>query len=289
MADEGSKELNWKEYEDITRFIYGNLGHKDGIKIVGYGQHCKVKGSSGISHQIDVLTEQTINGIKHLTAIECKFLAKKVDKDIVMKLQSIMTDAGIQSGIIVCRSGYTKDTKTYAEHVGIKLVELWEAGETDVKQGQAINFGMLDLHIDVTLTRPIITEIDFGFEKMTDEQQIMAMHYVKMYSLDGREIKFSKCIRAFSDALENEEAFDKTVTRKFAPSEKLIWNYKGEQREINEISFTGLLKRTKSKETKYFQLVDHVWLVMEEIFEKRRMTLSKSGMMYNFPYGQQKK
>lgn len=40
---------------------------------------------------------------------------------------------------------------------------------------------------------------------------------------------------------------------------------------------------------KYFNLVDHVWLVMEEIFEKRRMPLSKSGMMYNLPYDDRKK
>lgn len=143
-----------------------------------------------------------------------------------MKLRSIMSDAGIQSGIIVCRSGYTKDTKTYADHVGIKLVELWEAGVEDVKQGQVINFTTLDLHIGVTLTRPVITKIDFGFERITEEQQIMAMHYVKMHSLDGREIKFSKCIRAFSDALENEEPFDIITIRKFALSEKLVWNYK---------------------------------------------------------------
>ena len=289
MASDKSKELNWEEYEDITRFIYANLGHKKGVKIIGFGRDCKVKGRSGIQHQIDVLTEQSINGTRHLTAIECKFLKEKVDKTIVMKLQSIMSDADIQSGIIVCRSGFTKGTKTYAEHVGIRLVELREAGNQEVKKGQVINFGMLDLNMSITHTQTIITEIDLGFDKISDEQQIMGMHYARMHSLDGREIKFSKCVRAFSDALEDEEAFDRITTKTFAPNEKLIWNYKGKQQEINTVTFTGFLKRTKSNEKKSFELVDHVWLVMEELFEKRRMTLSKSGMMYNFPYGQQKK
>lgn len=280
-----NSKLDWKEYENIIQFIYGNLGHKDGIKIIGYGQDCKVKGQSGVSHQIDVLTEQTINGAKHLTAIECKFLAKKVDKDIVMKLKSIMEDAEIQSGIIVCRSGYTKGTKAYAEHVGIKLVELCEAGDKGVREGQEINFGILDINIGIEKIEAIITEIDFGFEKMTDERQTMAMHYAKMKTPDGREFKFSELMKRFSDALHKNESFDKPITVTFTPNQKLIWNYRGNDHDITTIAISGYLKFTSSKQTKSFNMVDHVWLIMEELFEKRRMTLSRTGMMYNFPYG----
>ncbi|MEJ5996577.1 hypothetical protein WG904_19270 [Pedobacter sp. Du54] len=173
--------------------------------------------------------------------------------------------------------------------MGIRLVELWEADDAEVKRGQAINFGMLDVRMNITCTRPIITEIDLGFEKITEEKQIMAMPYVSLSSSDGREVKFSKCIGSFSDALHNEDIFDRPVSRTFRPNEKLIWNRRGELKEISEIIITGYLKKTESTEMKYFNLVDHVWLVMEEIFEKRRMTLSKSGMMYNLPYDDGKK
>ena len=55
-------ELDWEEYEAITQYIYGALGKKYGIKVIGYGRNCKVKGKSGISYQIDVLTAQPDGG-----------------------------------------------------------------------------------------------------------------------------------------------------------------------------------------------------------------------------------
>jgi hypothetical protein len=47
------------------------------IKIKGYGHNCKVTGKSGLSHQIDVLTEQLDGEQLLLTAIECKYWNKK--------------------------------------------------------------------------------------------------------------------------------------------------------------------------------------------------------------------
>src|SRR5437868_11506271 len=98
-------EINWEEYEAITKYIYGALGEQHGIKVIGCGRSCTVKGKSGVTHQIDVLTEQSDGEKTRRTAIECKFLKGKVTKDTVMKLQGIMEDTGIESGIIVCKTG----------------------------------------------------------------------------------------------------------------------------------------------------------------------------------------
>ncbi len=126
-----NNKLDWEEYEAITQYIYGALGAKYGIKVIGCGRNCKVKGKSGATYQIDVLTEQSDGKKSRLTAIECKFLKEKVTNDTVMKLVCIMEDTGIESGIIVCKTGFTRDTLLYAEHKGIKLVELREAQEND--------------------------------------------------------------------------------------------------------------------------------------------------------------
>lgn len=65
------------------------LGSKYGIKVVGHGNKFKVLGKSGVTHQIDVLTEQVVNGKVYRTAIECKYITKKVTKEIVMKLRAL--------------------------------------------------------------------------------------------------------------------------------------------------------------------------------------------------------
>src|SRR5258705_12176907 len=95
MSDKN--ELDWEEYEAITKYIYGAPGAQYGVKVKGHGRNCKVKGRSGLHHQIDVLTEQFDGERQLLTAIECKYAKKKVNKDIVMKLSEIMQDSGITS------------------------------------------------------------------------------------------------------------------------------------------------------------------------------------------------
>jgi len=82
-------ELDWQEYEAITKYIYGALNDQYGVKVKDFGRNCKVKGKSGVEHQVDVLTEQ-FDGERHiLTAIECKYSRKKVNKDIVTKRRSV--------------------------------------------------------------------------------------------------------------------------------------------------------------------------------------------------------
>ena len=71
MVNEGSKDLDWKSYEEITKYIYNVLGAEYGIKVKAYGKDCKVQGKSGVKHQVDVLTEQLHGEDYLLTAIEC--------------------------------------------------------------------------------------------------------------------------------------------------------------------------------------------------------------------------
>ena len=116
--------LDWKEYEAITKYIYETLGKEFGVTIVGYSNDCKVQGKSGNFHQIDVLTMQS-NGVHQVrTAIECKYLKKKITKDTVAKVLGIINDARIEKGIIVSKSGFAKDAYDFAHEYNIGLVEL---------------------------------------------------------------------------------------------------------------------------------------------------------------------
>ena len=69
--------LDWKKYESITKYIYETLGKQYGVTVKGYGSTCIVKGNSGVSHQIDVITSHTEGSHTYQTAIECKYWKKK--------------------------------------------------------------------------------------------------------------------------------------------------------------------------------------------------------------------
>ncbi|MBK8042618.1 MAG: hypothetical protein IPK21_08105 [Haliscomenobacter sp.] len=74
--------MDWKEYEEITKYVYETLGNAAGTKIVGHGRTCKVEGKSGVSHQIDILTSHSDGVHNYRTAIECKYWDKKLIKKL---------------------------------------------------------------------------------------------------------------------------------------------------------------------------------------------------------------
>lgn len=277
MAKDESKALDWKEYEAVTKYIYEMLGAQYGIKAIrGY----RVQGSSGVKHEVDVLTEQFDGKRIHRTAIECKFIKKKITKEVVMKLRSVMEEAEIDSGIIVCKLGFTKDTMTYAEHKGIRLVELREAVADDLNGEHLINLGVLNIHIPAIMTSPVITMIDFGGTVLTDEREIMAMHYATMRDLAGREVPFRDYTKAFSNELHDQERLLKNITKSFTPLQgKLTWKYRDNELAIEKITFTGFLKETDVSSSSSFQLVDQVWMIMKELFDKKAFKLTKSGIL----------
>lgn len=276
-------DLAWEEYEAITKYIYGALGAQYGIKVKGYGRNCKIKGKSGLQHQVDVLTEQFDGERQLLTAIECKYWKKKVNKDVVMKLSQIMLDSGIARGIIVSKMGFTRDTLTYAEYNGIKLVELREAAENDVDFKRTFEIGTLNIHINMMVSRANVTSIDFGSRTITGGEEIMAMYYAKLHDSYGRQIPFIKYLTAFSDELESRKELLKTTIIDFPLSCKLFWKLPNREIAVEKISITGFFTKTDRGSEKSFLLTDQVWMIMKELFNKSNRTLSKSGLIWKLP------
>lgn len=153
-----TNEIDWKSYESLTKYIYETLRKDYNINIEGYGNNCRIKGISGVIHQIDVLTSE-VDGIHtYRTAIECKYWKNKVNKDTVMKLLSIINDTDIQRGIIISKNGFTADAQKFAEHHNIKIVQLRELNKHD-NIHEEVELGILDFSIKINIKRPEITKI----------------------------------------------------------------------------------------------------------------------------------
>ena len=281
MSDKN--KLDWEGYEAITQYIYGALGAQNGIKVKGYGRNCKIKGRSTVEHQVDVLTEQFDGEKQLLTAIECKYWNKKVDKDVVMKLSKIMEDSGIASGIIVCKAGFTKDTLTFAEHEGIKLVELWEAGENDADFQKIVEIGLIDFNFKVIRSRGKVTSIDLGSITIVGEDELMGMWNVKLQDADGRSIAFSEFLKAFSEEVQRRGELLKTTTIAYPLTRTLFWKHQNVEIAIEKIYITGFFEKKDLSSKRSFRLTDQVWMIMNELFDKRKLTLSKSGLIWNLP------
>jgi len=282
MAENNDIGLDWKGYEDITKYIYESLGSGYGIKIKSYGTKSKVTGKSGVKHQIDVLTEQIDGDRVLLTAIECKYWKKKVTKKIVLELSGIMRDADIASGIIVTKTGFTPDTLTFADHLGIKLVELREAGRDDTNGGQ-VNIGTLEVNAKITLRRPKIVAIDLGKVQITDEEELMMLRFpghAFILTVDGRKFPFDHIVNTYCVEVGRRAQLLKTITLAFPHvAGKLISNYCDGEVEIEKMEFSGFLVESDESTKKSYQLVDQVWMIMKEIFKKNTFKLCKSGLL----------
>lgn len=273
--------LDWKIYESITKYIYETLGYQSGVKIKGYGSTCKAVGKSGLSHQIDVITSHTDGIDTYETAIECKYRKEKVNKDVVMKLVQILEDTGIRKGIIVSKSGFTRDGIQYAKHKDIGIVHLREYDEKDL-QGSTdkIDIATLDLNIKIHRTRPEITRIDIG-----DNRKIEINHEFDYFNFivmleNGSQVPFYDYVNDFRKEINRLNNKAKPLTGKYKiPGSKLFNQQTGVKVDLDDIIFTGQISESDDDRNLKFDIVDKVWLLMKSIFEERTFTFSESGLI----------
>lgn len=264
--------MKWEEYEDITKQIYETLGKNTGVKIECHGRKCKVKGKSGVIHQIDVLTSHSDGVHNYKTAIECKHWDKKINKDIIMKLLNIIDDANINKGILVSTKGFTKSALTYAKHKDIGLVELREITDKDWEgRIKYITFNLKFLYPKITKCEPILSKGQLGLEGVKTRSD-----YLDIIKIDGDREKFEKYAQIFADELagKNEgEQFEKTFD--FDEGTKLHNTSTDQFYLIKGITFIGILTIIDNKVEVDGE--DHIWLIMKSIFEGKEHVISKDG------------
>lgn len=273
--------LDWKLYESITKYIYETMGKVDSVKIEGYGSSCKVPGKSGAYHQIDVLTSHSDRNRTYKTAIECKFWKKKINKDIVMKLAGIIEDADIDSGIIVSKSGFTPDGFKFAQHKNIKLIELREVNDKDLKgKTKEIPIADLDILVNVQSTRPTILSIDFGKGRSIVAKD--EFDYIKFFvqTRNGKTVSFYEYVNKFRSEINLHNKVSDIITKRYEIPDSTFFNSQTKESfKIDEVIFTGQLRVSNTSNELNFTIVDHVWLIMNSIFENRTFTFSENGII----------
>lgn len=275
------KNLDWKTYESITKYIYETLGKEFGVKIEGHGSTCKVPGKSGVEHQIDVLTSHSDGIHTYLTAIECKYWKEKVNKDIVMKLAEIIQDSGINKGIILCKNGFTKDGIDYARHKDIELVELRELEENDLNENpKEIHIGDLELHIKTSIRRTEILNIDIGDNRNIDVKSELDYFNFLVIRKDEIPKPLFTYITEFRNDVNPQNEKTEKLTKHYKIPNGVIFNRETKETlKINEITFTGQLRETGDNKNLKFTLIDKVWLIMKSIFDERTFTITESGLI----------
>lgn len=125
--------------------------------------------------------------------------------------------------------------------------------------------------------------IDLGSIQITDENEIMKMYikdYANLVTSDNIKLPFNSYLFDFGDELHRQKKFLKTINMDFPPiTGKFLRMHDDFQYDIEKISFTGFLYEIDASSTKTFEIVDQIWLIMKEIFEKKGYKLTKFGFL----------
>ncbi|WP_299114539.1 restriction endonuclease [uncultured Winogradskyella sp.] len=273
--------LDWKEYEAITKYIYETLGKEFGVTILGYGNTCKVTGKSGNTHQIDVLTTQS-NGVHQIrTAIECKYLKKKINKDTVMKVLGTIQDAQIDKGVIVSKSGFTKDAVDFAREYNIGLVELREADEKDFTESpKEIHLADLLVKAEILITRPHILNISIGDNQIIKIKDEWDYYKYTVITEKKGKVPLLNYVNEFRKEVNHQNKKNKIITKQFEIPNALLFNNQSDKSvKLDKIILTGQLIEIDASKNLNLRLIDQVWLIMKSIFEERTFTFSESGLI----------
>ena len=84
--------------------------------------NAKCHGKSGHEHQIDVLVELVIAGVRLKIPVECKRYSRNVGIDDIMEFASRIDDISAHKGILVSTIGFERGAVRFAASKGIALV-----------------------------------------------------------------------------------------------------------------------------------------------------------------------
>ena len=268
--------MDWRNYEELVRNIYEELGKASNVKILGHGSSCKYKGNSGVEHQIDVLTSHSDGLHEYLTDIECKYWNQKIDKDIVMKVKEIVVDCNFSKGIVVSKLGFTPDAITFANYVGVGLVELREITDKDW-EGRIRH---IIINIIAHYPELLSVQVDLESDDVKGEKEVARVQadasMVEIIYQDGKIVTMKDFIR---NEFVNELAEDiKTQKFEFEKGTELLYKDLGKRYHLRSITLTGRMASLTTQSV--INGDEHVLYYMKCIFEGDELTISKDGKIY---------
>lgn len=271
--------INWQDYEHVVKYFYEALGRLNGVEILGFGNSCRLKGKSDSSYQIDVLTQTTNKDKSFRTAIECKYINKKVGRDVVMKLSALLEDTDIEKGIIVSRNGFTKGALKYAEHKSIRLAELDDYEKFGVGKN-TVHIADITFNINSTVTRPEILSVTVDDIAITPTSTFLGpTWYGHIQTISKSPVGLQAYIDEFRRELGRLDLLNEVKYKDVNFPEGSIFrdNQDPNGKIVTKLSLSGVLTSNSNVHTHEITLVDKISLIMKNIFEEEMFAITQHG------------
>ena len=222
MAKQGT------EYELFVKEIYEYLNQADGLTDVEIQHDVKLKGASGVEHQVDIFWKFTIGGVYYKVAIECKDYRRPVSKEKIMAFHSVLTDIGNIHGIFASKMGYQKGAKEYAANYGIQLMEIRHPIESDW-EGK-----IKDIHLSIHMRgkdniRPVILvdkeRIEEKNQWLIPEEKACLRHRSDQVCVSFDKMIIGDEVVAENSSKTMQELFEELPTDELGKDKKFVFSF----------------------------------------------------------------
>jgi restriction system protein len=110
---------DWKSYQEDVASVFRTLG-------CSVETNCECVGAR-TKHLLDVSVRISLFGLSQHWVVECKYWKnKRVSKDKVMTLKSVVDDIGADRGILIAEAGHQSGAHEVTAHTNIMLTSLPE-------------------------------------------------------------------------------------------------------------------------------------------------------------------
>jgi len=265
----------WQNYEEVVRRIYSRMGGEEGVTVKCSGPKCKVQGSNGVDHQVDVLTSHSLGIHEYLTAIECKHWNRKITKEAVIKAAYIRKEAGISKVVIVTTVGYTPDAVNVAKSEHVELLLLRTPTESDW-EGRVRN-----IEISISITLPELTKREFITVNSMENKEWMQGNWCSLKYADGTVTPVRFLEDNFLEGMKHstsESAHCETI--EFDPPALLM--SREECTQVSSLKLEGHYRTTAPKAVR-IRGEDHVAYIMQTEFGTKRHVVDSDYRIHEKP------
>ena len=274
-------DVHWQDYEELVKDIYQALGRANGVTIECWGSSCRVEGSAGVFHQIDVLTNHSDGLHQYRTAISCKNWNAKVGLPVVRDFVQIVQDAKLDKGVIVSKMGFTRHAKSYAESKNIGLVELRKPIDKDW------DGCIREVHIALSIDQTQIYDVHFelaakklgpGEEVIQDGPVYWPLTFNQiLIGIPGQQAEtLQELANEEQCKRPNEEEYELRL-----PAGSVVTIPEHPEHPAHEYSIKGVSFKVRYSPPVTEEIVvradDHIYMIMEILLDGRRFTIDKDG------------
>lgn len=163
------------EYELLTKAMYEDMLHAEGVSTVDVKHDTLVKGRSGVAHQVDVSWQFSQAAVTHTVLVECKNYASAITLDKVRNFFAVLHDIGNCRGLMVTKTGYQAGVVDFAKHYGIGLKLLRKPTEEDWKDKiKTIHVQIIPRGIVSTAEKPLQVFIHLAGKTLDQQKRLEA-------------------------------------------------------------------------------------------------------------------